>query len=490
MGCLLILQIRGRLELNKYSSGKIDYSVISQDNFILEHYGLNELNLETVKSYRQRFTAVKPDHPWNGLDTKEFLYKIGAWGKLRDTNKEGLTLAGLLMFSEERIITEVLPQYFLEYRESSGAIESEQWSKRFTSQDGTWSGNVYDFYFKTMASLIDHASYITGMNGLESSLIQLTLHETLMNAIVHADYYGEGGIVVEKENEIVRFSNPGLLRTSVEQVLEGGISNLRNPNLFKMFILIDLCKRAGSSLKNINIAWKQHSWPELEILQDAEIERTMLALRIPAAVSGYDSEGELQEDVGIPQTELEYDMEHTGNSVNNDTNSYNNTGHSYNNEYNSVNIELNSMNNNINPYNNEYNSVNNDVNSYNNGLDSVNNDAELYQEALELASNEEEVEASENFAGSIEAKEIEDELWSIAELARKKKRLSPSVMEQIILELCEKRPLMLKELAYLLERTPDGLRNNYLTKLLSKGKIRLKYPDQINHPKQAYMIVK
>ena len=60
---------------------------------------------------------------------KEFLYKIGAWGKVRNTNKEGLTLAGLLMFSEERIITEVLPQYFLEYRETLSKTD-EDWSKR------------------------------------------------------------------------------------------------------------------------------------------------------------------------------------------------------------------------------------------------------------------------------------------------------------------------------------------------------------------------
>ena len=63
-------------------------------------------------------------------------------------------------------------------------------------------------------------------------------------------------------------------------------------------------------------------------------------------------------------------------------------------------------------------------------------------------------------------------------------------MEEIIVKLCTQKPLMLRELAYLLERTPDGLRNNYLAKLLGKGKIRLKYPDQINHPKQAYIIVK
>lgn len=46
---------------------------------------------------------------------------------------------------------------------------------------------------------------------------------------------------------------------------------------------------------------------------------------------------------------------------------------------------------------------------------------------------------------------------------------------------------MLKELAYLLDRTPDGLRNNYLGKLLAEGKMRLKYPEQLNHPRQAYI---
>lgn len=63
-------------------------------------------------------------------------------------------------------------------------------------------------------------------------------------------------------------------------------------------------------------------------------------------------------------------------------------------------------------------------------------------------------------------------------------------MEEIIVSLCTQKPLMLKELAYLLERTPDGLRNNYLAKLLTKEKVRLKYPDQVNHPKQAYIAVK
>ncbi|MCH1927739.1 hypothetical protein L6232_23375, partial [Shewanella sp. C31] len=78
-------------------------------------------------------------------------------------------------------------------------------------------------------------------------------------------------------------------------------------------------------------------------------------------------------------------------------------------------------------------------------------------------------------------------LWDVGELARRKRRLSPHQMEEVILRLVAIRPLRLKELAELLGRTPDGLRNNYLSKLTDEGKLRLKYPDQVNHPKQAYL---
>lgn len=140
-----------------YRKGEIHFSEDApfgvRDGLILEHYGVNELHFDSVKSYRNRFMAVKPNHPWNGLETKEFLYKIGAWGKLRDSGREGLTLAGLLMFSEERVITEVLPHYFLEYRDDTHAFGDERWSDRVTSQDGTWTGNLHDFYFMVMPRL-------------------------------------------------------------------------------------------------------------------------------------------------------------------------------------------------------------------------------------------------------------------------------------------------------------------------------------------------
>lgn len=488
-----------------------DYSSVPQDNAVLEHYGINELNFESIKRYREKFSALKPNHPWNGLEMKEFLYKIGAWGKVRNTNEEGLTLAGLLMFSEERIITEVLPQYFLEYRESLEKTLFEDWSKRFTSQDGTWSGNIFDFYFKTSVHLSDnfHTLYFNDhLTEADETAALSCLYESLINSLVHADYYGEGGIVIEKETDLLRFSNPGLLRIPVEQALEGNISNLRNPNLFKMFILIGLCKRTGSGLKGIKTTWEGYEDADFDLIQDPTSERTILTLSIkPSVLNKEQIEEVIEDDLSLFPEEKEpflakfddIDSSYNSevNSMNSEDGSYNKENNSYNNEINSVNNELNSYNNEINSCNKGPDSMNSEVNSYNNEIENMNSYNSLQQEIIDEktdiilseSENEDQAEIDEP-TSQLSPKEIEERLWEISELARRKKRLAPAVMEEIILSLCAYKTLMLRELATLLDRTPDGLRNNYLAKLLDKGKIRLKYPDQVNHPRQAYIIVR
>jgi ATP-dependent DNA helicase RecG len=456
--------------VNKYSSFYEGNSSVWHDSSILEHYGLNELNFESIKNYREKFAAVKPNHPWNGLETKEFLYKIGAWGKLRDSSKEGVTLAGLLMFSEERVITEVLPQYFLEYRESLDGIVTNDWIKRFTSQDGTWSGNLYDFYFKVMSQLQKH--------NLARS-VQTALREALVNAIVHADYLGEGGIIVEKENGVFRFANPGLFRIPIDSALSGHMSNLRNPNLFKMFILIGLCKRAGFGLKHIVATWSDPQCKQPEFIQHSNPERTVVIL--------YPFDFPDETAVSY-ETDIYQDIEQHDNGkidltlTEEDANSVNKQLISINSEDSSINSEENSVNKQANSVNKQPISINSDVYSVNSGENYVNNELNSVNNHLNSVNNEPSSSDPDK-----EKSEIDEKLWNIAELARKKKRLPPSVMENIILQLCAQRPLMLKELAALLERTPDGLRNNYLGKLIEEGKIRLKYPDQPNHPKQAYM---
>lgn len=438
-----------------------------QDNLILEHYGLNELNFDTIKSYRDRFAEVKPAHPWNALETKEFLYKVGAWGKVRDTHKEGVTLAGLLLFSEERIITEVLPQYFLEYRESKG---NEEWTERFTSQDGTWSGNIFDFYF--------HIHEIV-LNSEPQPSIASSLTEVLINMLIHADYNGEGGVILEKQPSHYVFSNPGLLLVPTDSVFSNTVSQLRNPNIVKLFSLLGLCERSGSGLKKVKQNWSLHHYKTPAIDQDVSMHRTVVTLSLSTQERQVSSSEKDTYNTSITDSGNNFkDVEKYQNTPENDVeiNSYNKNRYSYNKELieelKSYNNNVNSLNKEDNYYNNESNLYNNDVNSYNKNHNSCNNEQE------------------EDSSNLVNVENIDTKLWGIAALAREKKRLSPNQMEHIILELCKEKPLMLKEFAYLLERTPDGVRNNYLTKLLRKGQLQLKYPNQPNHPKQAYLFNK
>jgi transposase len=496
--------------VNTHDNHLTGASAVSQDNIILEHYGLNELNFESIKSYRQRFLSIKPLHPWNGLETKDFLYKIGAWGKQRNASTEGLTLAGLLMFSEERIITEVLPQYFLEYRENLIDIISGDWSKRFTSQDGTWSGNLYDFYFKVMEQLTGN-----WMTGRSSELIEeesrqrmyASFHEILINAVVHTDYYGEGGIVIEKERDFVQFSNPGMLRITPEQAVNGGLTQLLNPTLFKMFILIDLCKRAGSGLKSADLAWRHLYNEGIEIVQNTQSKRIIFTcnMKVSSAGNNVKWQEETEEknrgrflgnnEKVAKTTELESSYNNESDYYNKDQDSCNNDSDLYNNNQSSFNNIGKSSNNGANSLYMNPSSLNSGANSSNKveRLLEIEEDLSTEQhwvdEQNETAFDQTEQEDTsllEERAVKEVSEEVECQLWELSEIARRKKRLSPAQMEEIIVELVARRPLMLKELASLLERTPDGLRNNYLAKLVSEGRIQLQYPQRPNHPKQAY----
>ncbi len=103
------------------------------------------------------------------------------------------------MFGKERVITEVLPHYFLDYREKF--TDEERWSNRVISSSGTWSGNLYDFYFMIINKLTSNLDVPFRMQGLirqDDTRVHAALREALVNALVHADYNGRIGIIIEK----------------------------------------------------------------------------------------------------------------------------------------------------------------------------------------------------------------------------------------------------------------------------------------------------
>ncbi len=263
-----------------------DQRDVSGDVEVLEEFGLDVLNQDTIKGYRIIFEQLHSGHPWNALENDEFLMKLRAAAK----NKNGTlspTIAGLLFFGEAYHITEVFPNYFLDYREECDD-KAVRWLFRTHSNEGDWSGNIYDFFCKVRTRMDDDIAvpFANRRNGYRVDRVDVhdALEEALANALAHANYYGRRGILVVKKGKELSISKPGTIRVTKEEFYAGGNSDPRNPNILKMFGFVNVGERAGSGVDKIMTAWAEQNWKKPEFDFSERSDRVTLKLEVGQVV--------------------------------------------------------------------------------------------------------------------------------------------------------------------------------------------------------------
>lgn len=175
-----------------------------------------------------------------------------------------------------------LPNYFLDYREKL-AMDT-RWSDRVCSSDGDWSGNIFDFYFKIIGKLTADVKkpfkLDENMLRVDDTQVHAAIREALANALIHADYYGRQGIVVDKDFKKITISNPGTFRISIDDAIAGGISDARNTRIFNMFSLINVGERSGCRLCDIYSTWEGNGFIRPRIDELSEPSRVVLTLEV------------------------------------------------------------------------------------------------------------------------------------------------------------------------------------------------------------------
>lgn len=244
---------------------------LKRDSSILENFTIDDFDPTTIKQFRQLFLSSKPDHPWHVLDNKELFKKIGAYRIDRKSKAEGITLAGLLMFGKSDSIKDQdqLPDFFPDFRERLSTDPKIRWTDRIYP-DGTWEINLLQFYLKVwpkLSSTLPKPFLLNKDERVDETPTHIALREAFVNALVHTDYSLSGNIVIELDTEKFVFSNPGTLLLSIHQYYAGGISECRNPALQQMFMLIGRAEKAGSGVDKIMSGWQESHWrrPFLEI---------------------------------------------------------------------------------------------------------------------------------------------------------------------------------------------------------------------------------
>ncbi len=480
----------------------------ARDTKVLQGFDLDDLNMESVADYRNRLSAAKPAHPFLGSAMPDFLRKLGCCRKDRDIGIDGLTLAGLLMFGRQETILEAAPYYFLDYREIPLASTKTEWDDRLVP-DGTWSGNLYDFYKMVILRLFRDLKVpfrLAREGRQDETPVHKALREALINAIIHADYSLRTPLLVIKAPDYFEFRNPGRMRVPLTEALEGGQSDCRNRTIQRMFSLIGMGEQAGSGIPRMLENWKSQHYRPPELIENVYPEYTTTRLRtlslLPefvrielrerfgdsldrlgenerlalatAMVEGYVSNGRLRQitklhprDITLLLSGLVADNMLDADGKGRGT-TYRVKGVP------PVDLKLDSNDPDVDANHRKPSDINEE--STHNGEESTHNGKESTHNGKE-STHKEDVHPNPS---------DDPRLIEIASEVRCKKRADINLMQDTLLELCRGIFLTPQQIGRLMNRSPQGVRERVIKPLLDKGLLERRFPNQPNHVNQAY----
>ncbi len=239
-----------------------DKSAESPTSRLVPYTSFSDIDPETWEQYRTIMRAFNPKHAWVRLNDQSLLERLGGYIRDKRTGLEGLTLAGLLMFGSDEAIRSNFQNHQINYYAYDGTEQLSslrRWRNRIT-MDGTWAPNLFQFFYRVLPLISEPLRTPFKLNpdmttAQGESSAHVAVREALANAIVHADYYGIGGIIVRQYTDRLELSNPGTLLVPKEHIYKGGLSRCRNGALQSMFQTIGVVDKAGTGVDKILTGW-------------------------------------------------------------------------------------------------------------------------------------------------------------------------------------------------------------------------------------------
>ncbi|MDO8466018.1 MAG: ATP-binding protein, partial [Gallionella sp.] len=303
------------------------------------------------------------------------------------------------------------------------------------------------------------------------------IREAVVNALIHADHRGQGGVVIERYADRIELSNPGSLLVSRAQMLRGSVSECRTKGLQLMFQMIGGGEKAGSGMDKIRAGWRSQHWRSPKIEESVQPDRVKLVLPMISLIPP-EIERELRERFGPRFAQL--DKVGVQAVV-------------------TARLEGSVTNGRLQEITAEHPK---DITGV---FQALVRDGFLVQQnqrrwaSYRLAGDSPQTEESFPHLGgdsrhlgedsrhlSGDSPHFPPELLALAEPARRRAKLATAEMRKLIATVCAGRWLTTKELGTLLDRDADNLQRRFLTALVREGKLELRFPEVPNRPDQAY----
>ncbi len=242
------------------------------DLAVLEGRSPDDFSPETLRRFRLLMVMRQTDHPWNLLHDHDFLAKAGALGHGKDGSLHP-TLAGLLLLGRRGAIREVFPHCKITYEEADTGFS-------LATHRPENPENLFDFY-RAVSRRLDAVSALLTQDRAQQTDLAAAMKEAVLNAILHADYFGAGGLTIRRTDENLQVENPGLLRVTPDQARTGGSADPRNRTLTSLFSLVKLASGTGLGLKGIYKTWARQGWSSPVLSEGFKAGTTSLSLPLP-----------------------------------------------------------------------------------------------------------------------------------------------------------------------------------------------------------------
>lgn len=232
------------------------------ENRVYPYAQIEDLRPDLIERCRRYVRINKKDHPWAGIDDIELLKSAQLYQTDAETGRQGVTLAGILLFGNDQMILSVCPAH------RTDLILRKVNVDRYDDRDLVRT-NLLDSYDRIIAFIQKHLPDPFYMDGIErKSLRDAIFREVASNLIIHREFISSvpARLIIEYGQVTTYNANRphsfGLLDPATFSPYP------KNPVLGAFFREIDKADELGSGIRNLMKYGKLYGGTDPQLIEE------------------------------------------------------------------------------------------------------------------------------------------------------------------------------------------------------------------------------
>lgn len=223
---------------------------------------LDDLRIDLIEKARKMAVIQRENHPWKNMTNLEILRSTKLYAKDFQTNKEGFTLACILLFGKDETILSVVPHHKTDLILRRNNID------RYDDRDDLRT-NLLDSYERIMNFFQKHLIdpfYLEGTQRI--SLRDKIFREIAANILIHREYFNAFPAKIIIENDKIYAENGN--KPHGHGIIDANSFSPypKNPTIARIFKEIGYAEELGSGIRNISKYIKEYQKGEVQFIEN------------------------------------------------------------------------------------------------------------------------------------------------------------------------------------------------------------------------------